>query len=400
VVRERATDDDWEVRQKVAELLAFDDEPTSLEILLERVRKDDDWDVLHAAAASARRRTGPESLELDYALVQAEYDEVEDDTLTRLRERGDPLRILQALPGIREEYEDELFRPLVAALTSRDPLPLEAAAEALASPDARTVEVAAGILGRGGDAASAHDEGLVTATRAAIDRWKADLQRLLATERLHELDGSTARLGRLLWACGRLGVGAELLIEASTLGGIGAEGLPLRTEAITALTGGAGGAAGAEALAAAATSPEAPLRALASSGLARLAPRQAAALAEQALDDRSSFDRLVATLGADRLGELLRGNADNPHLQGVLLPHLVAQADLHGLAALAADGALEDDARLGAIEALAKMASEPAEDAIRATATDEATDEELRKAAWRALRRSKRARAGRKGANR
>jgi ParB family chromosome partitioning protein len=55
---------------------------------------------------------------------------------------------------------------------------------------------------------------------------------------------------------------------------------------------------------------------------------------------------------------------------------------------------LPEVTRLGAIEALAAIASEPAEAELRrigGTAGAE-KDEELRKAAWRGLRRSRRAR--------
>ena len=59
---------------------------------------------------------------------------------------------------------------------------------------------------------------------------------------------------------------------------------------------------------------------------------------------------------------------------------------------MAEDRALPEAARLGAVEGLAAMAREPAEDVLRRVGMSTVEDEELRKAAWRGLRRSKRAR--------
>jgi ParB family chromosome partitioning protein len=74
------------------------------------------------------------------------------------------------------------------------------------------------------------------------------------------------------------------------------------------------------------------------------------------------------------------------------VPHLAAGNDVAGLAAVAGNRGFSEETRLGAVEGLAAAASEAAEAELVkiGTATDE--PEELRKAAWRGLRRSKRAR--------
>jgi ParB family chromosome partitioning protein len=53
---------------------------------------------------------------------------------------------------------------------------------------------------------------------------------------------------------------------------------------------------------------------------------------------------------------------------------------------------LPEATRLGALEGLGAMALEPAESVLRKVGSDEKEDEEIRKAAWRSLRRSKRVR--------
>jgi ParB family chromosome partitioning protein len=86
----------------------------------------------------------------------------------------------------------------------------------------------------------------------------------------------------------------------------------------------------------------------------------------------------------------LRDAATRVHTQGTALPLLVAGGDVEGLGRALADRKLSDAVRLGAIEALAKIATDAARAQILAVATAEAEDEELRKAAWRALRRARR----------
>ena len=108
------------------------------------------------------------------------------------------------------------------------------------------------------------------------------------------------------------------------------------------------------------------------------------------LDDGPSLARLV---GPEAL-PALRGSAGDTHRQGTVLRHLVAQGDSAGLVKALAD-TKHETARLGLVEALGKVADAAAMAALRKLGADEGEDEELRKAAWRALRRAKRISAGR-----
>jgi ParB family chromosome partitioning protein len=112
------------------------------------------------------------------------------------------------------------------------------------------------------------------------------------------------------------------------------------------------------------------------------------------LADRAAFGRLVRD-EAPRLSGLLRKAAKQSHYQGVALPYLIEGKDVEGLAAVAGDRSLAEAARLGAIEALAAIATDPADAVLRKIGLDDREDEDLRKAAWRGLRRSKRAKVPR-----
>jgi ParB family chromosome partitioning protein len=100
----------------------------------------------------------------------------------------------------------------------------------------------------------------------------------------------------------------------------------------------------------------------------------------------------AAAHGGDGLSAVLRGAAVQVHYQGVAVPHLAAGNDVAGLLAVARNRGFPEEARLGAVEGLAAAVSEEAEAELVRLGETEGEPEELRKAAWRGLRRSKRAR--------
>ncbi|MCA9634542.1 MAG: S46 family peptidase [Myxococcales bacterium] len=108
------------------------------------------------------------------------------------------------------------------------------------------------------------------------------------------------------------------------------------------------------------------------------------------LDDGVSVARVLDREAASAAKKSLEEAAGDSHRQGVALPYLVALADVAGLAARLGERSLGDNLRLGLIEALARIASDEAIDRLRAFGRDAGEDEELRKAAWRAVRRGQR----------
>lgn len=391
LVRERSTDDDWWIRQTAAELLGHHDDPDTRTRLLDLVRTDDDYDVAEAALRSLRRQLGPDALEPDYALMQSHHPELDEGALERLRERGDPGRLLEVLPKVRPHYRDEISTPLVAALLARDPAPTDAAAAALAAEqgDPGITAVAARILGRAGDPAS-HADPIGAALGTALDRWQTRHAALTREQRPHD-DEYTARTDAarwLVWAAGRLRAAPDTLVRAARLGLEGSS--PIRLAALDALTAGHAGADGVDAVAEAVQAADPELRAAGAAALANLDSERAGRLASIAEDDRRSLDRLAR--GNPAAEDALRAAARRIHAQGVALPLLVNAGDLDSLAATAADKALPEATRLGAIEALSQIATPAAEDAIVVVAKDPDEDDALRKAAWRARRRAARTR--------
>ena len=395
VIRQRATDEDWSVRETVAELLGFNDDPATRQVLAAQVKSDDDRDVAYAAAASLRRQHGRESLEPDYIIVQSEHESLEEDTTERLCKQGDPTRLLEILPHIPPSNVDTDRTPLVESLLGRTPLPVDAAGRALATGHAETVAAAAQILGRAGPSvADAHGETLVATLDAARKAWHEAMQAVDEDQEDSDdltdtLERATAHLQRLVWACGRAQVGADALIDAATLGGDAPAGRPVRAWALTALADGLGGAKGLDVLAKAATGADAEMRIVGAQALSRLAPARAHGIVDALLDDRGSLDRVVAGADADAhlIDDALRSAVARVHVQGVVLPHLIERRDIDGLARAMADCDLPEAARLGALEALARIDDETALDHIVELARDERSDETLRRAAWRARRR-------------
>ncbi|MEO7328534.1 MAG: HEAT repeat domain-containing protein, partial [Minicystis sp.] len=292
LIRGRAADEDRNIRVVVAELLAHDADLASREALIKRLEEDNDIGVARAAAIALRKRDGEASLEPDYALLRARYAGLEPNTLERLRERGDAARILELLPKIPVQHEQTYLRPLIGALLARTPLPLDAAAAQIGSVFERVSAVSAQILARAGSAAAKpHGKALVEATRKAVQAWteaRADLDR--GTDRLAP---QTERTRRMIIAAGKLGVGADEVIAAASLGGDDPRARDIRLEALSALSTGFAGAPGLEALAAAVLGNDGRQRQIAASALAKLAPDRAAALASKVLDDRPSVGRLL-----------------------------------------------------------------------------------------------------------
>jgi ParB family chromosome partitioning protein len=394
-LRSRTTDDSAGVRAAVLDLLAADADPAGRAAIVERVENEDGWPA--QKAAEALRKWEPEgSLEPDYVFLGAAVEGLGGPVVERLRERGDPARILAELPRLQPANEAYL-QPLVAALLTRDPLPVDAAAAVLDSAHERVAGVAAQILARAGAAsAKAHGKAVTAALRKAAEAWVKALADLEAG-RLGRagFEAQTARYRRLIEAAGKLEVGADEVVAAAGLldpRGDEARTRPLRLAALTALATGFAKKAGLDALAAAVTGNDARLRALGSAALLALAPARAAELAGKVVDDGVTLGRL---LGPGAAGDAVRAGAGSVHTQGATLPRLVAAGDVVGLAGVLADRQLGEAVRLGAAEALGRLGTEAALAALYAVAKAADEDEELRKAAYRAARRGRRYQARR-----
>jgi ParB family chromosome partitioning protein len=228
----------------------------------------------------------------------------------------------------------------------------------------------------------------------ALARWSAAWQdrrtKLLRDpSQRPALDRAADCLRGLIWAAGRVGLTPDKVADLAASRPDDPLFKPVRLEAVRCLASASPSTVTLNALESVARGIDPDAREVAADVLARHDPARAAKLAEHLASDRPSFQRLGT---AAQTAGFVKSAAGQVHYQPVALPALIAAKDVETLAAVAKDRKKPEAARLGAIEGLGVMASEDAEKALAAVGAAEGDDEDVRKAAWRALRRSKRAR--------
>jgi ParB family chromosome partitioning protein len=422
IIRSKVTAKGWQydsLRSTAVEQLGYNDDPATRDLLLKTIRTSTDWSLPTAAYESARRLWGKESLEPNYALLQnPRADNFINSTsdggaLEPVVKRGDPLRIMEVFPNCPASVQEQLE----TALLTRPDLPVKEAAAALSHEDEGTVRLATRLLGR----VANPDAGVKNAIGNALTKWWATWQerRAKAGGAMPEEDGddyyddydddyggsgskkvspeqALKKAGEvvesLLFTAGRVGVPTEAIANVAKSRPDDPLARGIRLEAVRCLALGKVTPAILDTLESLAVGPDADVRVLATEMLARFDAKRAAKLAQpdKALSDRPSFNRLVTT-GAVSTSNVASAAA-NVHYQPVALPVFVAAKDVNTLAAVAKDRKAAEAARFGAVEGLGVMATEPAEKVLVEIGTAKDDDKELRKAAWRALRRSRRAR--------
>jgi ParB family chromosome partitioning protein len=389
LIRRRAADESSPLRGTALELLGYNDDPASRDLLLRLLAELDYAYILGIALTSARKLFGRDSLEPDYAAVRnpnLNFDE-RDVVFRRLQEQGDARRMLEILPRLYPEAAERLKGFLLA----RQPLPIKEAEAVLAGPDALAAGVAAHLLGRAGAAHAG------SAVASALRRWweEWDKGRQEETRRgaaPGKLCGTLLDpLCSMAWAAGRLSTGGESLISIAQTRADVPYDRPLRRATVAALADSKPDKAILQALEGLAAGSDPEIRATAAQAVARENPSRAGAVAGLVLSDRVSFNRLTGSDGAD-LTETVRGAVSQVHYQGVAVPYLATRRDVPDLAAVASNRDLTEETRLGAVEGLATAATEAAEAELAKIGQALDNPEDLRKAAWRGLRRSRRAR--------
>jgi ParB family chromosome partitioning protein len=390
LIRRRADDPRSASQRLAVELLGYHDDPAARDLLLRLLTARAPVPLINVALAAARRVWGEDSLEPDYAAVQNPARQAFTQgelSFRRLEERGDARRLLEILPKL----DAEPARRVKVVLLGRQPLPVAEAEAVVAGPDAAAAGVAAHLLGRAGAEASGK------AVAAALRRWWDEWDKGRQEEARRGLQpgkavGTLAEpLRSLAWAAGRLGVGTDTLTAMATARPDMPYDRPLRRDAVSALAAGKPTRPVLAALEQLATGDDPEIRALAAEAVARGDASRAAEVAGKVVSDRVAFNRIAAHDGG-RVADTLRGAAVQVHSQGVAVPLLAARKDVPGLAAVAGNRGFSEEVRLGAVEGLAAAASEAAEAELLKVGQAKDAPEELRKAAWRGLRRSRRAR--------
>lgn|GEM_PF-1062589 len=408
------------LRATALEQLAHNDDPATRDLLMKTVRTHGDTEIASAAYESARKLWGPDSLEPNFALIQnpnaPNLIGRNDDGTTELDpilNRGDALRIMDVFPVCKPTIQNRLE----AALLTRPELPVKEAVASLSHADEGTVRLATRLIGRVADPDAAAKRAVGDALNKWWDVWQQRRAKVtsLPTEPEDDDDdyyddddddygGSNTRtvspdqallkagevVESLLFTAGRAGVPAEALAGVAKARPDDPLARGIRLEAVRCLALGKLTPAVLDTLDALARGPDADVRVLATELLARFDAKRAAKLIDSALSDRPGFNRL-AVAGAVSASDVASA-ASNVHYQPVALPVFVAEKDVKALAGVARDKKAAEAARFGAVEGLGVMATEAAEAVLVEIGTSKDDDKELKKAAWRALRRSKRAR--------
>lgn len=395
LVRDRARLGDDRVQWTAIEVLRHNDDPATRDLLLAAIAREGDfehyWEYEGQAVESARVLFGEDSLEPDYAVLRSDaFDEYSARAqFDRVTERGDADRILE----ICRTCDRYTFNALVAALVVRDPLPLDAALAALESVHAAEVQAAATLAGYAEKVSAAGKKSL----EAALETWLGKWREYRATLTDDELDYDSrfeelsAVVPRLAWAAGRHGCGEKVFVDVLSAPDDDSAFRPIRHAALAALGRIGPAKKSIKVVESLLLDTDAEVRRTAAAILATHAPAEAEPRAGELLADRVTFGRFVAN-PAVNTSTVASGAVSQPHYQGVVLPVVVNAGDEKSLAATAGDDSLPESTRLGAIEGLAAVASTKAEKQLEKIGKSDSFDEELRKAAWRGLRRSKRQR--------
>ncbi|RKH97770.1 HEAT repeat domain-containing protein [Corallococcus sp. AB038B] len=370
------TDDD--VRRTVAEELGKFGDPAAEAALAAALNEEDD--DLRAAARKALDVLFPkERTRVEFLAVQSEHEDISEPAATYLASEGDPALLVPRLATLDNV---ELRLRLRRGLARRGAMPVP---EVIAlfghdKPEAR--EEAARLVGTWtGDAreAGAVDtagltRALVTAERRTATAW--------ATAQPPKKEPLAAAWERLLWAGSRLGA-KELVATSAEILRKGEAQAPaaVRQEAARVL-GRLKATSEAQALRTALGDPDAAVRSAAASVLAALVPEQSSAWALEV----KPFDPVALGPTGAKVAQSALTSSEGRRLA---VPALLAKKDLKPLESVAADA--KPEVRQDGWAALGRLGGDEAAALLKTAAFDKSQSVELRKAAYRAHKRARRA---------
>ncbi|RKH55272.1 HEAT repeat domain-containing protein [Corallococcus llansteffanensis] len=372
------SDTDDEVRITVAKELGKLGDPEAEKALAAALDEDDD--ELRETARKALDALFPKDrTRVEFLAVASTQEDISEPAASYLASEGDPAQLVPRLATLESA---ELRRRLRRGLARRGALPLPEVIALLGHDKPEAREEAALLVGTWtGDArepGAVDTAGLTRALVAAERRTAA----AWATTSPPKREPLAAAWERLLWAGSRLGA-KELVATSAELLRKGEASAPaaVRQEAARVL-GRLKAANEAPALRTALGDPDAPVRAAAASVLAALVPAQAATWALEV----KPFDPVaLGPTGASVAPAAL--TASEPRRLAV--PALLAKKDPGPLKAVAADA--KPEVRQDAWAALGRMGGDEAAALLKTAAFDKSQSVELRKAAYRAHKRARRA---------
>lgn len=364
VARDREERSD--VRVHALGQLALAAAPTS-EAVLAELLADADHAVRTAAVTALGKVLGGDRTRVSLHALGAPHDDVSAPAAAFLANHGDPATLIERIGGVRSA---ELRRELREGLVRRAALPLPQLAAVLAGDDPGARTEAAWIAGAAGEAARP----LADAVASSVAR--------------HD-DKHPAATYAALWAARRIGAAGSVAVEATASRLVGDERAPASVRRESAAVIAAAGAAGSQPslglLGALIGDGDREVRAVASRTLAAVQPAGAAALVRKlgSRADATTIAPLAWAAWPEVAGEVLaapatRGWGIAVSLHGARLDELIAIAEGRG----------EVGGRIAALAALGRLGGERAISVLEAVHGNAAEADEIRLAAWKALKRA------------
>jgi ParB family chromosome partitioning protein len=341
---------------------------------------------------------------VEFLAVASRFSDISEPAATYLAEEADPALLVPKLATLKDET---LRRRIRRGLARRGVLPVPELAALLAHEQPQAREEAALVIGTWtGEPRAPLSPSDVATLSGALAKSERRTSSEWASAPGPKRPPLTRAWERLLWASARMGVvevatGARAILQGGTAGAPA----EVRQEAARALgtlgTAEAGAkpvlsapkelTAATEALRAALSDADARVREAAAASLARLAP------------DRAGWALEVKPFDPVAVGPMGAGLRDPKSLTSsegrrVALPAVIAAHQLDPLRPLATGGAPE--VKPDAWAALGRLGGDEAAEVLRGQAFDKGQSVELRKAAYRAHKRARRAaERARKGGN-
>jgi ParB family chromosome partitioning protein len=386
-------------RQHAIKLLQYRDTEASRDVLLKVIRQSRNFTLVETAYNTARLLwKAPENTvtEVDYALLQSYCFATVDTTLVqRISDYAPTVKLFELASADYSHLEkiggfetavSELIISLGQAIMQRTDYTEADLMSLLRSPKAAVVQLATRLLGRLSSLSQPLIEACTQALESFYTRWQTayQLAKLKRQDAKAQLPSLAQGVQSLIWALVQHQQYPARLIALLTSQDKREREFQLYT--LTAL------------LSLPQLSDKTVLQAL--DTLTQADVLQVSTLANQLLAkfgqvDKLQWQRLLAQpeiLLADNFKQVLSQAASESAYQAQVLPLLIAKQDLATLSNIAQDPQYSDSIRLGAIEGLARIVTPDAQAALQ-TIKAQANDQDIAKAAYRALRRLQRSQA-------
>lgn len=383
-------------RVHAVNLLQYRDTEATRSFLLNLLRTENsDISVVEAAFNTACllwKVNQDTASEVDYALLQGHYPEVDDKLLTRIIKTAPTVKLLELVGADYSHQDDDAMPNIVTqlgqGLLNRSDYQADELQALLAANKPEVVEFIARLVGR----MDKVSKGLATSLEQALEtyfvRWQAAYQRLEQKSDEYgrqEIEKALAKtIEQLLWGLVQQQLQPALLLQLLTTENKAERGFQVQILTALLAVNKISEQSLLDALASLQHSPVVQVSTLANQLLAKYQPKAT-------LDWQRLLAQPDALMQASFAPSLAQAAATMAH-QAQVLPLLIAKQEVETLAQIANDKQQQEALRLGAIEGLARIVTIEAETALQQIKTA-TSDVDISKAAYRALRRWQRSQA-------